>query len=158
MSATMQIRRGLEANLPSTAPSGELLFTTDTDKLFIGTGTGIIQVGGSGFSGQTIGFNTTSGTSANDVGNIQSARRSGSVSQCSLTVTSSDVSIDLVFDIQQNGISVFITPPTIPHGSLRGQKFNFPLRLPILPVVNKDNFNMNINSGTSSWKFSVYLE
>lgn len=35
---TIQIKRGLSANLPSEAPIGALLFTTDTKKLYIGNG------------------------------------------------------------------------------------------------------------------------
>jgi hypothetical protein len=42
MSVTIQVRRGLAANLPSSAAIGELLFATDTGILYIGTGTGII--------------------------------------------------------------------------------------------------------------------
>lgn len=37
---TIQIKRGLAANLPVEAASGELLFTTDTKKFYIGNGTG----------------------------------------------------------------------------------------------------------------------
>ena len=37
---TIKIRGGLEANLPSSAADRELLVTTDTNKLFIGKGTG----------------------------------------------------------------------------------------------------------------------
>lgn len=37
---TIQIKRGLEANLPSDAPIGALLFTTDTKKFYIGNGEG----------------------------------------------------------------------------------------------------------------------
>lgn len=43
---TMQQKRGLKANLPASAPAGQLLITTDTNELFVGTGTGIEQVGG----------------------------------------------------------------------------------------------------------------
>lgn len=37
---TLQIRRGLAENLPTEAEPGELLFTTDTKKFYIGNGTG----------------------------------------------------------------------------------------------------------------------
>ena len=37
---TIQIKRGLSENLPSEAPMGALLFTTDTKKLYIGNGAG----------------------------------------------------------------------------------------------------------------------
>lgn len=43
---TVQVLRGLAANLPSSAPVGTLLFTTDTQKLYVGTGTGIALIGG----------------------------------------------------------------------------------------------------------------
>ena len=36
---TIQIKRGLKANLPATAAAGELLVTTDTHEITIGTGT-----------------------------------------------------------------------------------------------------------------------
>lgn len=43
---TMQQRRGLKANLPASAPSGQILITTDTNEIFVGTGTGVAQLGG----------------------------------------------------------------------------------------------------------------
>ncbi|WP_064201870.1 hypothetical protein [Brevibacillus brevis] len=45
MTLPIKFKRGKETNLPSSAPAGEPLFTTDTHKLFIGTGTGITSVG-----------------------------------------------------------------------------------------------------------------
>jgi hypothetical protein len=45
MGATIQIRRGLASALPGIAALGELLFETDTGKLFIGTGSGTTRVG-----------------------------------------------------------------------------------------------------------------
>lgn len=36
----IQIKRGLEANLPTEALDGELLYTKDTKKFYIGNGTG----------------------------------------------------------------------------------------------------------------------
>lgn len=45
MTLPIKLKRGKETNLPSSAPIGEPLFTTDTHKLFIGTGTGITSVG-----------------------------------------------------------------------------------------------------------------
>lgn len=42
---TMQQKRGLKANLPASAPEGQLLITTDTSELFYGTGTGVEQIG-----------------------------------------------------------------------------------------------------------------
>ncbi len=41
----IQIKRGLAADLPSTALSGELLYTTDTHKVYVGTGASKVQVG-----------------------------------------------------------------------------------------------------------------
>lgn len=37
---TLQIRRGLAENLPIEAEPGELLFTTDTKKFYVGNGEG----------------------------------------------------------------------------------------------------------------------
>ena len=42
---TMQQKRGLKANLPASAPAGQLLIATDTSELFFGTGTGVEQIG-----------------------------------------------------------------------------------------------------------------
>lgn len=51
---TMQQKRGLKANLPASAPAGQLLVTTDTNELFVGTGTSVVQVGdGTGSAHQT---------------------------------------------------------------------------------------------------------
>ena len=41
-------RHGLKANLPASAMLGELFVTTDTDELFVGTGTGMVQIAKSG--------------------------------------------------------------------------------------------------------------
>lgn len=38
---TIQIKRGLSANLPTSAAAGELLFTTDTKCFYVGNGTGV---------------------------------------------------------------------------------------------------------------------
>ena len=43
---TMQQKRGPKANLPTVAPAGQLIVTTDTNELYVGTGTGVVQVGG----------------------------------------------------------------------------------------------------------------
>ena len=42
----MQQKRGLFKDLPTTAPAGQLIVTTDTNELFVGTETGVVQVGG----------------------------------------------------------------------------------------------------------------
>jgi hypothetical protein len=42
----VQVARGLKANLPSVGAAGELFFCTDTNQLFVGTGTGMVVVGG----------------------------------------------------------------------------------------------------------------
>ncbi|MBZ5700258.1 MAG: hypothetical protein LAN84_00265 [Acidobacteriia bacterium] len=44
MPYTIEIRRGLKANLPASAALGEPLFCTDTHELFVGTGTGVVKV------------------------------------------------------------------------------------------------------------------
>jgi hypothetical protein len=41
----MKQLRGLKANLPASAPAGQLIITTDTSELFYGTGTGVEQIG-----------------------------------------------------------------------------------------------------------------
>jgi len=44
---TIQVKRGLSADLPADAPSGELLFATDTQELWIGKGAGnaLVKIG-----------------------------------------------------------------------------------------------------------------
>lgn len=42
----MQQKRGLSTTLPTTAPAGQLLVTTDTNELYVGTGTGVAQISG----------------------------------------------------------------------------------------------------------------
>jgi hypothetical protein len=39
----IQHKRGLKANLPTSAPAGEEYFCTDTHETFFGTGTGMVQ-------------------------------------------------------------------------------------------------------------------
>ncbi len=46
MSNKIQFKRGLKANLPSSADVGMPLWCTDTKELYIGTGNGVIKVGG----------------------------------------------------------------------------------------------------------------
>lgn len=48
MSGNLQFRRGLKANLPTSAPVGMPLWCTDTKELYIGTGSSISKVSGSG--------------------------------------------------------------------------------------------------------------
>ena len=43
---TIKTRGGLKSKLPTAAPERELIVTTDTAELFVGTGTGIKQIGG----------------------------------------------------------------------------------------------------------------
>jgi len=44
MAQTILVKRGLEANLPAVLQIGELAYTTDTQKLYVGTGTGRVLV------------------------------------------------------------------------------------------------------------------
>jgi hypothetical protein len=44
MSYIIQLRRGLKANLPASAPAGEAFLTTDTHELFVGTDTGMVEI------------------------------------------------------------------------------------------------------------------
>ncbi len=46
MTYELLTRRGVKADLPIVAPLGELLATTDTHELFIGTGDAVVQIGG----------------------------------------------------------------------------------------------------------------
>lgn len=49
----MQQRRGLKANLPATAPDGQLLITTDTGEIYVGTGSGVKSLAGGAPTHQT---------------------------------------------------------------------------------------------------------
>jgi hypothetical protein len=42
--ATIKIKRGTKANLPSSANQGEPIYTTDSKELFVGSGSGIDQI------------------------------------------------------------------------------------------------------------------
>jgi len=44
---SLQFKRGLKANLPSSAAVGTPLWCTDTNELYIGTGSSVEKVGGS---------------------------------------------------------------------------------------------------------------
>ena len=46
MANKLQFKRGLKSNLPSSADVGMPLWCTDTQELYIGTGTGVAKVGG----------------------------------------------------------------------------------------------------------------
>jgi hypothetical protein len=40
----VQVARGLKANLPAVGADGEMYFCTDTNEMFVGTGTGMSPV------------------------------------------------------------------------------------------------------------------
>jgi hypothetical protein len=40
----MQLRRGLKGSLPAVAKAGEPLITTDTQELYVGTGSGVKKI------------------------------------------------------------------------------------------------------------------
>jgi hypothetical protein len=42
----MQQKRGPSTHLPTSAPAGQLIVTTDTNELYVGTGTGRVKIGG----------------------------------------------------------------------------------------------------------------
>lgn len=48
MAVTIKIKRGNFANLPSSAPAGELHACLDTGQLFVGTGPGMREISGTG--------------------------------------------------------------------------------------------------------------
>ena len=53
MANKLQFKRGLKSNLPNSADVGMPLWCTDTQELYIGTGTGVAKVGGSENSGSS---------------------------------------------------------------------------------------------------------
>jgi len=46
MANKIQFKRGLKTNLPSSADAGMPLWCTDTQEFYIGTGNGVVKVGG----------------------------------------------------------------------------------------------------------------
>ena len=46
MTTHIRFRRGFKNDLPSYAPSGMPMWCEDTQELYLGTGTGLVQVGG----------------------------------------------------------------------------------------------------------------
>jgi hypothetical protein len=46
----IRAQTGLSANLPSSAPDGDILWTTDTKQLYVGSGSGVDLIGGGGSS------------------------------------------------------------------------------------------------------------
>lgn len=73
--ARIQVRRGLYANLPVLAP-GELGWATDSQQLFIGTGTNNILISGS-FGNSSSGGNGLPVVSSSITGNAASALATG---------------------------------------------------------------------------------
>lgn len=49
MAQTIKIKRGLSADLPATLEIGELAYTTDTQKLYVGTGVGRVMINADDF-------------------------------------------------------------------------------------------------------------
>lgn len=152
----------------STPVPGNVLKYSGTDWT-PGDAPGITELTGDGTAGPgsgsqvftlkvaTVGWTVLDGSAANNVGNIQSMLRDTSLSECFLTVTASDATTDLTFDIQQNGVSIFTAAPTVTHGATAGQQFSFPLKTVPLPVAKDDKINLNITAGTSSWKVSLVV-
>ena len=86
------------------------------------------------------------------------ASKAGNITVCSYVVTSSDASTAFTFDILKNGISVFSSAPTIAAGVSSGTKGTFSLSSGSLSVSESDVFQLDITSGTSSWKLVAQVE
>lgn len=88
---TLELKRGLKANLPITGNPGEPYFCTDTGELFVWSGTAMDKIGSSGSSGVTS-FNTRTGAVVPASGDYSFSQISGSMAATQLpTPTTSTI-------------------------------------------------------------------
>lgn len=83
-------------------------------------------------------------------------------SKCVVSIDASDPSVPLNFDILKGSASVFSSTPSIAAGAAvstpSNPPLNFSLSSPHLAVALHEIFQLNITSGTSSWKVMISLE
>lgn len=103
-------------------------------------------------------FIINDGTAGTDIGPLLLAPRTGTISKCNVVTKTSDGSVDLTFRIKKNGVSIFGTNPTIPHGTASGTVNIFSLISTPLSVTVNDVFQIDILSGSVTWVFTAQLE
>ena len=102
----LQIKRGLAENLPVEAESGELLFTTDTKKFYIGNGTGNAL---------------TEFANAAQLANYLAQKAAKEHTHISVEITDFDTSVDNRIALQKgqaNGIATLDTTGKIPNAQI----------------------------------------
>lgn len=102
----LQIKRGLAENLPIEAESGELLFTTDTKKFYIGNGTGNAL---------------TEFANAAQLANFLAQKAAKEHTHTSVEITDFDTSVDERIAIQKgqaNGLATLDTSGKIPNAQI----------------------------------------
>jgi hypothetical protein len=102
-------------------------------------------------------FSIGSGATGTAVGGYAVAPLAGAITTGRIVITASDASVDLTFDIKQNGTTIFSTPPTITHGASVHSVTDLTSALASNPttVAAGDYFELDITSGSSSWIFFV---
>jgi hypothetical protein len=103
-----------------------------------------------------IGFGFNAGAPATNAAPQIAAPYNERIGMAIVTVTASDPSVALTFQILQNGTDVFSTDPTLAGGTATGV-YTFPLRSAGLTVAKLDVFQINITSGANAWIFTVQL-
>ena len=102
----LQIKRGLAENLPVEAESGELLFTTDTKKFYIGNGTGNAL---------------TEFANAAQLANYLAQKAAKEHTHTSVEITDFDTSVDNRIALQKgqaNGLATLDTTGKIPNAQI----------------------------------------
>jgi hypothetical protein len=99
------------------------------------------------------------GGSGTDVTPMLVAPRAANIAKCKVVVKASDAATDFVFKIKQNGVDVFSTDPTVPHGTASGTVLTFTaLTSAPLAVAADDVFSMDITTGSATWALTIQLE
>lgn len=113
----------------------------------------------SGGGGVVIGFIINSGSTGTAVGPYLTAPRAGSLTKCVIVVKTSDPTVGLAFRINQNGVNIFSSDPTVAAGTSAGTvSISTSLTSSPLPVAANDVFTIDITSGTIAWAFTTTLE
>jgi hypothetical protein len=86
------------------------------------------------------------------------APRTATISKCKVVVNTSDATVDLTFNIKQNGTSVFSGAQTVTHGTAAGTLSTLSLSSSTLNVTADDIFTIDITSGSSAWSFTAQIE
>jgi Major tropism determinant N-terminal domain len=121
--ATIQIKNGLQANLPISGVIGEPFFTTDDGNLYVWNGSSMVQVNGSGSAilsgfGKAVVAKTSNYTATSTDDTILVNATSGNVT---ITLPTSGISTGKIYTIKKTDSSSHTVTLAPSSGTIDGQ-------------------------------------